>query len=332
MHGLYVDDTVHLDNNPAMYQRFREDYASEFDLKPDDTLGVFIGIRIKHDKIKQCITLDQEHYALSILDKYGFQDLRPAKTPMAGDKLSTKDQPLVVVERVRDFYCEVVGSFNFLACQTRPEVSFTCSELSKFLSNPGPSHLEAVTRLARYIKGNPSLSLRYSKVPNPSHWPTHPTNELWAFVDADWAGNVDTRRSTSGYVIMLNGAAVSWKSKRQSIVALSTAEAEFIAASSLVQEVIYLRSFLARIGFPQDGPTSVYEDNESCIAWAAGAVCGAERAKHIDLRKYFVHDAVANKILKLVPIASKLNSADIFTKSGIVFEDWLAHRKRILGL
>ena len=155
--------------------------------------------------------------------------------------------------------------------------------------------------LRQLSKGTLALGLTYRNVTNPDH----PPNQLWGYVNADWAGNLDNRRSTSGYVLMLNGCAVSWKSKRQSLVALSTAEAEFIAASSLVQEVIYLRRFLLSLGFPQNGPTLIYKENESCIAWAEGAVVGAERAKHIELRKYFVHDAVAGKVLKLVPISSK---------------------------
>ena len=141
----------------------------------------------------------------------------------------------------------------------------------------------------------------------------------------------DSRRSTSGYVLMLNGAAVSWRSKRQSTVALSTAEAEFVAASSLVQEVIYLRKLLTNMGFPQTEPTVIFEDNECCVAWSEGSVGGSERAKHIDLRKHFVHDAVQAKILKLQKIDSKNNAADLLTKA--LDQDLVAtHRKHCMGL
>ena len=114
-----------------------------------------------------------------------------------------------------------------------------------------------------------------------------PVNTLWGFVDSDWAGCPDTRRSTSGFVFILNGAAISWKSKRQTSVALSTAEAEYVSASSMVQEVIYLRKLLANLGFPQTGPTVVFADNETCIAWSEGSIGGSERAKHLDLRFHF---------------------------------------------
>ena len=93
-------------------------------------------------------------------------------------------------------------------------------------------------------------------------------NTLWGYVDSDWAGCPDSRRSTSGFVFMLNGAAISWRSKRQPTVALSSAEAEFISASAMVQKVIYLRKFLAYLGYPQPDPTPVFADNETCIAWS----------------------------------------------------------------
>ena len=117
-------------------------------------------------------------------------------------------------------------------------------------------HLEQAKRVFRYLSKTASLHLEYS----PSAVPGSPVadNQLWGYVDSDWAGCPDTRRSTSGYVLMLNGAAVSWRCKRQSVFALSSAEAEFISASSMVQEVIFIRKFLDNLGFKQNGPTPIF--------------------------------------------------------------------------
>ena len=160
--------------------------------------------------------------------------------------------------------------------------------------------------------------------------PADSANILWGYVDSDWAGCPDSRRSTSGYVLVLNGAAVAWKSKRQSVVALSSAEAEFVAASAMVQEVIYMRRFLENLGFPQKLPTVIYEDNRTCVAWSEGSVGGSDRAKHIDLREHLVHDAVERGFLKLKPIASSSNVADLLTKplGTAVF---LGLRKALMG-
>ena len=130
---------------------------------------------------------------------------------------------------------------------------------------------------------------------------------------------------------MLNGAAISWRSKRQPTVALSSAEAEFISASAMVQEVIFLRKFLHNLGFPQTAPTPVFADNETCIAWSEGSVGGSERAKHVDLRMHFVHEARAAGHLHLHKIDSRLNAADILTKASTSPDIFADLRRRIMG-
>lgn len=156
-------------------------------------------------------------------------------------------------------------------------------------------------------------------------------NQLWAYVDSDWAGCPDSRKSTSGYCFMLNGAVISWRSKRQPVVALSVSEAEFISASAMVQEVIYLRKLLNNLGFPQAGPTPVFADNTTCIAWSEGSVGGSERAKHIDLRVHFVHDAVQAGHLSLNKVESALNAADILTKPVTNTDLFTSLRRQLLG-
>ena len=131
---------------------------------------------------------------------------------------------------------------------------------------------------------------------------------------------------------MLNGAVVARKSKRQNVVALSSAEAEFMAASSLVQEVIYIRRLLTNLGFPQDLASEVGEDNRTCIAWSEpeGSVGGSDWAKHIDLRAHFVHDAVKDKIVSLHNVKSEHNVADIMTKA-LPEPAFAVLRKQLMG-
>ena len=226
----------------------------------------------------------------------------------------------------------MVGSLLYLASWTRIDIAFAVSELSRFVANPGKVHLEAAKRVFRYLKKTMHLGLVYqspkTSLPN---LPDVPPNTLWGYVDSDWAGCPDSRKSTSAYVFMLNGAAISWRSKRQTTVALSTAEAEFISASAMVQEVIYLRKFLDNLGFPQTSPTPVFADNETCIAWSEGSVGGSERAKHVDLRMHFVHDAVAAQHLKLHKVASNLNAADLLTKPTTSADTFNDLRRRLMG-
>ena len=290
-------------------------------------MDLFLGIQVHVDKVKGTISMNQTHYIDACLDKFGMSSANEVSKPMA-TRLSTTDQPQVIVTDDHQRYRGIVGSLLYLANWTRVDIAFAVSELSRFVSNPGKSHLEAAQRVLRYLKKTKHLSINFSR-PVPMTSGIQP-NILWGYVDSDWAGCPDTRRSTSAYVLMLNGAAVSWRSKRQTTVALSTAEAEFVAASSLVQEVIYVRKFLQNLGFPQQEPTIIFEDNECCVAWSEGSVGGSERAKHIDLRKHFVHDAVAAKILQLRKIDTKDNAADLLTKP--LDQDSVAlHRKNLMG-
>jgi len=133
-------------------------------------------------------------------------------------------------------------------------------------------------------------------------------------VDSDWAADLDSRRSHTGYILMLTGGAVPWKSRPQDCVSLSTSQAEYVAASQCGQEVVYLRWILRDFGFIRIGPTQVYEDNPACVAMSENPV-RRKYSRHIDIRRYFVRDLVAQNVLKLIPLRTSLMVADALTKS-----------------
>ena len=323
--ATFVDDVHHCTNDLAMYRAFRKKFEKKFDLKSDDHIDVYLGNRIDHDRAKGTVTMSQEHYLMACLEKFGLADCNGVDKPISS-RLTAQDQPEIADSTAQELYRGMVGSLLYLASWTRPDISFAVSELSRFVSNPGKPHLEAAKRVFRYLKKTITLGLVYRSSPSEM-----PPNTLWGYVDSDWAGCPDSRRSTSGFVFMLNGAAISWRSKRQPTVALSSAEAEFISASAMVQEVIYLRKFLANLGYPQTDPTPVFADNETCIAWSEGSVGGSERAKHIDLRVHFVHEASTAGHLVLRKLDSKVNAADILTKASTPPYVFLDLRRRIMG-
>ena len=330
INAIFVDDVLHCTNDMAMYRTFRKRFEKRFELKSDDHIDVYLGNRIVHDRVKGSVTVSQEHYAMACLERFGLANCNGVDKPITS-RLTAKDQPADVNTSDQELYRGMVGSLLYLASWTRPDIAFSVSDLSRFVSNPGKPHLEAAKRVFRYIKKTISFGLTYrTPVSHPS-MPEIPANTLWGYVDSDWAGCPDSRRSTSGFVFMLNGAAISWRSKRQATVALSSAEAEFISASAMVQEVIYLRKFLSNLGFPQSAPTPVFADNETCIAWSEGSVGGSERAKHVDLRVHFVHEARAAGHLLLHKVDSKLNAADILTKASTPSDVYEDLRRRIMG-
>ena len=324
IHALYADDFLHFTNSTTLYKAFQKAFKQRFEVKTGNA-AIYLGNRISIDSDKLSVTLDQTHYITELLERFKMSDSTPVATPMV-KHLSASNSGEILSKDEHELYRIKVGSLLYLACWTRPDISFSVSELSRFVSAPCQTHSVAVNHLLRYLKGTCNLGLTFSKSSSQGA-----INQLWGFVDSDWAGCQDTRKSTSGYALMLNGAAISWKSKLQTVVALSTAEAEFVAASSMVQEVIYARKLLDNLGFPQTAPTEVFEDNSTCIAWSEGSIGGSDKAKHIDLREHFVHDAVKKDVLKLVVISSADNVADLLTKplSKAPFQ---LLRKRIMGI
>ena len=182
--------------------------------------------------------------------------------------------------------------------------------------------MDAAHHVLRYLRGTYDKSIRYQRA-------SVQQDVLWGWVDSDWAAEVDSRRSHTGYVLMLNEGAISWKSRSQDCVSLSTSEAEYVAACQCGQEVLYLREILRDFGYAQRAPTSVYEDNLACIAMSENPV-RRKFSRHIDIRRYFVRDMVALGIIKLVPLRTHLMVADALTKS-LPAPAHAKHREVMLG-
>eukprot|EP00961_Rhodomonas_salina_P116658 1570053-Rhodomonas_salina.1 len=146
-------------------------------------------------------------------------------------------------------YQQLISGLMYAAVLTRPDISFAVNQCARFMSNPGPEHIAAAKRILRYLKGTKGKKLTYTRQSSEM------ANRLYCYADSDHAGDPDTRRSVTGYVVMLNGAAVSWQSTRQQVTALSTAEAEYYAASIAGTDVTYMSRIMDDLGFPQQDPT-----------------------------------------------------------------------------
>ena len=187
------------------------------------------------------------------------------------------------------------------------------------LPNQKKTHLTALKRVLRYLKGTADHGILYQKQKSGS--------TCVGFSDADWAGDVSDRRSTSGYVFCMNGGVISWKSKKQDCVSLSTAEAEYVALSSAAQESVWLKKLITELGRPPSGPMTIYEDNQSAIAMCKNPQYHG-RAKHIDIKHHFVREKVANKNIALEYCSTSDMAADMFTK-GLSREQFCTLRRKI---
>ncbi len=190
---------------------------------------------------------------------------------------------------------------------TRPDLAFAYSELSKYVQCPQPAHMLTVQHTLRYLRGTYELGIWY-------HRDTFHPDQLWGWVDADWAGDIETRRSHTGYILMINGGPISWKSRRQDSVALSTSEDEYMAVNLCGQEVVYIRAILRDFGVVQTQPTLVYEDNLTCIAMSVNPV-RRKYSRHIDIRHHYVRELCLGNLVKLVPLHTNLMVTDALTKS-----------------
>jgi hypothetical protein len=200
-------------------------------------------------------------------------------------------------------YKQIVGSLMYLTA-TRPDIMYAVSLISRYMENPKEIHLLAAKRIFRYLQGTADFGLLYKKGEH---------SDLMGFTDSDYAGDQDDRKSTSGYVFMLGTGAVSWSSKKQPIVTLSTTEAEFVAAASCACQAIWLRRILEEIQFKQQGATSIYCDNSSTIKLSRNLVLHG-RSKHIDVKYHFLRDLAKDEVINLIFCRSEDQVADIFTK------------------
>lgn len=330
MIGLWVDDAVVATRKGSgELDRIERELRKEFTITSGGELEWFVGLKIVRDRKKKKIYLSQEAMVKSILERFGMADCNPVRTPLDNDKLSKTMGPKTEKEREEMHnvpYRGLVGALVYLVQATRPDIAVAVSTLSRFLNNPGTTHWGAAKRVLRYLKGtiDVALVIDASKVelalqPSGRHLMLNP---VVVYCDADYAGDIDTRRSTYGFITFIGGAASAWKSALQSVVALSTAEAETIALSKGGQEVEWLVQLLEYMGIDMGETTVVKEDNRAAIELTKDPK-HQSRAKHIAVRHMYMRDLVSKGKVRVEHCPSKEMIADILTKAlpADVFEN-----------
>ena len=190
----------------------------------------------------------------------------------------------------KETYQQAIGCLTYVSTATRPDIAATVGILSQYMADPNNDHWLGIKHLLQYIKGTLMYGLKFIAHQN--------DDDLYGFADANWAGDVDTRPSTSGYVFMVANGVVSWSSKKQSTVAKSTTEAEYVALGQAPQEAIWLRRLLCDLGSKADGPTLINEDNQGAIEIARNPKFH-NRTKHIDTTFHFIREKIVSKEIKV---------------------------------
>jgi hypothetical protein len=267
-----------------------------------------LGIEISRDN-DGAFLLRQRKYVETMLERFGMADCRPVATPMdvsvhlSADMSPQTDEEQEAMASVP--YRSAVGSLMYLMVSTRPDIAAAVGVVSRFAERPGPQHWVAVKRIFRYLRGSTAMALRLSgSVPV----------RLAGWCDADWAGDVDTRRSTTGYAFSVGQGCISWASKRQVTVALSSTEAEYMSASMAAREAVWLRQLLVDVGFELPGPTVLHADNQGAIALVRNPV-HHQRSKHIDVQAHFIRQLHEEQHISVVYCPTEHQVADVLTKA-----------------
>ena len=309
---VFIDDMTIAAKSQSEIDRIKSELKTHFKLRDLGPTSFLLGVQIDRDRPNRSISLSPRQYVLDLLQRFGFQDCSPVTTPLDPSvRLSTSMAPSTQeeIDSMRSIpYINAVGALAYLAIATRPDIAYAVAVLARFSQNPGPQHWRAIKHLFRYLKGTLDYRLTYS--------PSSSSNSdlFVTYTDADHAGNPDNGRSTSGYLVKMGSGAISWQSRLQSLVALSTTEAEYVAATTAGQEILFLRNLLTAFGYDLSSPSTLYIDNQSALQVAKNPEHHG-RMKHLDLRYYWLRDEVEKGSIRLEHVGTDEMPADLLTKA-----------------
>jgi hypothetical protein len=314
--ALFVDDILITGLDETEIERAKDHFKAEYKMKDMGNISKYLGLDVTQSQNKTRIQVSQATYILEILDAYGFKDCKPVGTPMEPGIVLQKSDTEVDM-KLQQEYQRAIGSLMYTMVQTRPDIAYAVSTLAQYSSNPNHTHWTAVKRIFRYLKGTLSLGIEYSR-------DARRGNELVGYSDADYAGDRDNRRSTSGFVFMLAGGPITWASRKQLSVALSTCEAEYMAMSKASTEAMWLRKLLHEVDFstPSTPPQTnlgikikpmLYADNQGAIALTENPVFH-NKTKHVENRYHYIRERVAEGSIAVKYISTDNMIADGLTK------------------
>lgn len=299
---IFVDDLLICSKNRKLIECIKGKLAVKFRMKDMGQIKTYLGINIEYDCEKKIMTLDQKNYIESLAKRYEIENAKLYATPM---EQNLKCEPALSVSNdIR--YRNLIGALLYISSSTRPDICYCVNYLSRFQNGYDQSHYKYALRVLKYLYYTKDLKLKFKKNVN--------SDILDCCVDADWAGDIVDRKSTTGYVIRMYGNTIFWKSKKQNIVTKSSTEAEYVALSVCVSEVNLIRELLKDFGIEIKNPVRIYEDNAGAISISKYGNL-TKNSKYIETHYHFVNENYLKGKIDITKIDSEENPADIFTKS-----------------
>jgi hypothetical protein len=296
--GVYVDDMVVIGK---VVDGVKKEICTRFDARDLGDAHKFVGLEIIRDRVNRTLKITQQGYTQEILATYGMSDATAKTVPMnAGTKLSKEGTAL---DTARYPYAGLVGSLLYLSICTRPDIAQAVGALARHMAAPTLEQWIAAKHVLKYLKGTAEMGLNHGG-----------SDGMVGYVDADYAGDINSRRSTTGYVFILNGGAVTWQSKLQPTVANSTTEAEYMAAGQAVREALWLRKLMQDLCISDGKPVRLLGDNQAALKLIKNPM-STQRSKHIDVTHHFVRERVARKEAMFEYCQTAHMVADCLTKA-----------------
>ena len=293
-------------------ERIKNQFTERYEMKDLGELNFYLGMKIT--RTSDFIKLDQSAYIREILEKYDYllhgYEGRTYNTPMERELKLRKFERLSMNEKQKAYvsefpYQNIVGALLYLALNTRPDISYAVGVLARFNTYPNFRACKALVRLLIYLRSTPKVGIQFR----------NDDLNLFAYSDADWAGDLDTRRSTTGYIVYAAGGPIAWQSKLQSTIAVSTMEAEYNSAFAAIQELIWLKGVLKEIGISIDDPITLHMDAKSAIALAKNPM-HHKRSKHIDIKYHWLREhTYEDGTIHLEHCVTEDMVADLMTKA-----------------
>ena len=295
-----MDDLVITGDNHSDIDKFKEEMKSTFQMSDLGLLKYYLGLEVV--QAEDGITLCQRGYAAKILEGAGLAGCKPSKTPMEPRLKLSKLSTAPAVDSTQ--YRSIVGSLRYLV-NSRPDLAFSVGYVSRFMENPTTEHMAAVKRVLRYISGTLHYGCQYKRKREA---------QLMGYSDSDHAGDIDTRKSTSGVLFFLGNNLITWQSQKQKVVALSTCEAEYMAATTAACQGVWLARLLAELKGKESSAISLKIDNQSAFQLSKNPVF-YDRSKHIDVRYHYIRECIEEDRVKVESIGTAEQLADILTKA-----------------
>lgn len=300
---IYVDDIIVAAKEEREIRQIERQISSIFDMRNIGDIKFYLGIQITRadDGI---FSINQEKYINKVVHDSGMEDSKISNIPISFgyEKLQGEDNDILPTN---EMYQKWIGSLLYIALNTRPDIAVGVNLLSQKVSKPTNNDWTELKRVIKYLKGTAKYKLAMA-----IHTSDH---ELSGYADANWAESTINRRSNSGYLFKLNGGVISWSSRKQKCVALSSTEAELIALTEASKEGIWIRRLLNEIDRIVCDPMTIYEDNQSCLKLIENNNA-SNRSKHIDTKYFFIKDLIKQNIISYKYCSTENMIADILTK------------------